>query len=230
VLQAFLRWYARGEAAAVAPFAVGSRILDLGAGEGYVAPALAALRGSWVCSCDVGPFRRAPGAYVVYDGARLPFCDGAFDSTLILLALHHCDEPEAVLDEGLRVTRRRLVVVESVFRSRLERFWLESLDWRLNARRHRGAMNAPRGFRTPDEWLALFASRGLRVMETRQLGPWWERVVHHPTLFALDVSPPREGPARASHRVEELEIGEQAVARPHTTSSRTEASPNRLRA
>ena len=72
MLQAVVRWYARGQAAAVAPFAVGSRILDLGGGEGYVAPALAALRGGWACSCDVGPFRRTPGAYVVYDGATCP--------------------------------------------------------------------------------------------------------------------------------------------------------------
>src|SRR4249920_3526315 len=114
MLQAFLRWYARGEAAAVAPFVVGLRVLDLGGGEGHVAPSLTALRGGWACSCDVGPFRQTPGAYVVYDGADLPFADRAFDTTLLLLALHHCDAPERVLGEALRVTRHRLLVVESV--------------------------------------------------------------------------------------------------------------------
>ena len=128
------------------------------------------------------------GPYVVYDGAHLPFADGAFDTTLILLALHHCDDPEGVLDEALRVTRRRLIVMESVFRTRLDRFWLDLLDGRLNARRHGGAMNVPLAFRTLDGWRALFASRGLRVSETRWLGSWWERLVHHPALFVLDVS------------------------------------------
>ena len=172
----------------MAPFAVGSRVLDLGAGEGYVAPSLAALRGGWVCSCDVGPFRRTPGAYVVYDGARLPFCDGAFDTTFLLLTLHHCDDAERVLDEALRVTRHRLIVTESVFRHRLDRFWLHLLDGRLNARRHGGAMNVPLAFRTPDAWRALFASRGLRLIEMRWLGSRWERLIHHPVLFALEIS------------------------------------------
>ncbi|MGH7278543.1 MAG: class I SAM-dependent methyltransferase, partial [Candidatus Rokuibacteriota bacterium] len=121
MLHAFLRRYARRQAATVAPFVVGRRILDLGAGEAYVAAALAP---RWTCAVDVGPFRRAPGRYVVYDGGRLPFPDGAFDTTLLLLVLHHCADADAVLDEACRVTRRRVIVTESVYRNRRERFWL----------------------------------------------------------------------------------------------------------
>ena len=187
MLQGFLRWYARGEAAAVAPATLGSRVLDLGAGEGYVGPLLVARRGGFACSCDVGAFRRAPGPYVVYDGARLPFRDRAFDTALLLLTLHHCDDPERVLDEAVRVARHRLIVLESVVRNRLDRFWLDRLDGRVNARRHGGLMNAPLAFRTPDTWRALFAARGLRLVALHWLGPWWERLVHHPALFVLDL-------------------------------------------
>ena len=86
LLEAFLRRYARSEAAALAPFVVGRRLLDLGAGEAYVA---AALRGRecWTCAVDVGAFRRAPGPYVAYDGARLPFGGDAVDTTLISLEI-----------------------------------------------------------------------------------------------------------------------------------------------
>lgn len=191
LLQVLLRRYAEGEAAVVAPFLVGGRLLDLGAGEAYVAAALHARTGVWICSVDVGPFRRAAGAYVVYNGSRLPFDDAAFDTTLILLALHHCREPETVLDEALRVTRRRLIVIESVYRNRLERFWLDLLDGRLNGYRHDGAMNGPLAFRSRENWLALFESRGLRTIETRWLGSWWERLVHHPHLFVLERTWPR---------------------------------------
>ena len=170
----------------MAPFLVGKRLLDLGAGEGYVAAELRARTSAWTCSVDVGPFRRGPGAYVIYDGTRLPFADGAFDTTLILLALHHCAEPEAALDEALRVTRERLIVMESVYRNRRDRFWLDLLDGRLNGYRHGGAMPVPRAFRSPGAWTALFESRGLRAIETRRLGSWWERLVHHPLLFVLE--------------------------------------------
>jgi SAM-dependent methyltransferase len=178
-------------------------VLDLGAGEGHVGSALAGQ--AWVCGCDVGAFREAALPYVVYDGRRLPFADRAFDTTLILLSLHHCADPERVLDEAIRVTGHRLLVTESSADTRRYRFWLELLDGRLNALRHGGAMAVPRGFRTSAGWQALFAARGLRLVTARRLGAWWERLVHHPVLYVLE-------PAR------------------YTTSSRTEASPNRLSA
>lgn len=188
LLQAFLRGYARGQATAVAPFIVGRRLLDLGAGEGYLTSPLGARRDVWVCSCDVGPFRQTASPYLIYDGRDLPFADATFDTTLLLLTLHHCHDPERVLDEALRVTRHRLIVTESVFRNRADRLWLVLLDRRLNARRHGGAMNTPLKFRTSDEWRALFAARGLRLTRTDCLGSWWERLVHHPVLFVLDAA------------------------------------------
>ena len=158
----------------MAPFLVGRRLLDLGAGEGYVARALRERTEAWICSVDVRPFGRAAGPYVTYDGTRLPFADGAFDTTLILLALHHCAAPDAVVGEAARVTRHRR-----------DLFWLRLLDERLNGYRHGGQMNIPLAFLPPEGWRAMFASRGLTPVATRWLGPWWERLVHHPLLFVL---------------------------------------------
>lgn len=190
MLQTVLRRYAGKQAAAVSPFVVGRRILDLGAGEGYLAPVLCRSTSRFICSVDVGLFRRAPGPYVLYDGGRLPFADGSFDTTLILLTLHHCTNAEGVLDEALRVTRRRLIVIEPVYRTRLERLRLRLLDARLNGYRHGGRMHVPLALRRPEGWRALFESRGLRAMATQMLGPWWERLVHHPLMFVLEKPPP----------------------------------------
>lgn len=191
LLDTVLRRYAARQAAAVAPLAIGERLLDLGAGEGYVGAALARRTGFRICSVDVGPFRRAAGSYVVYDGARLPFADAAFDTTLLLLTLHHCTNPEAVLAEAVRVTRHRLIVTESVYRTRLERFWLDLLDGRLNAYRHGGRMPGPFAFRRAESWEALFVARGLVSVHASWLGAWWERLVHHPRLYVLEM--PRRG-------------------------------------
>lgn len=187
--QSFLRRYAAVTEAELAPLVIGRRVLDLGAGEGYVAALLHERRGVWSCGVDVGPYRRAPGPYVVYDGRRLPFPDASFDTTVTLLTLHHCDDAEAVLSEASRVTRRRLIVTESVYRTWVERFWLDLLDGRVNRYRHDGAMRTALGFRPPEEWCALFAARGLRLVEARWVGRWWERLVHHPLLFVLDKAP-----------------------------------------
>jgi SAM-dependent methyltransferase len=186
LFRTFLRWYAAREATAVAPFVLGRRVLDLGAGEGYVAAWLRERSGVWTAGVDVARFRRTRVPYVAYDGARLPFPDAAFDTTLILLTLHHCAKPEGVLDEALRVTRRRVIVTESVYRNARERCWLDLWDGRLNALRHDGRMPVPFAFRRPEEWQVLFASRGLQTVERRWIGPWWERLVHHPLMFVLD--------------------------------------------
>ena len=196
MIQAFLHRYARGEEAVVLPFIAGRRVLDLGAGEGYVAAAL--VGHAWTCSVDIGPFRRAAVPYVTYDGARLPFADGAFDMTLISLALHHCSRSEGVLDEAVRVTRARLIVLESVYRNASERFWLELLDGRLTGLRHGGRTPAALAFRGPEEWQALFASRHLRTVAVRWFGPRWERLVHHPLLFVLDTPRQMSSSARAT--------------------------------
>jgi SAM-dependent methyltransferase len=187
IVDALLRRYALGEAADVGPFVVGPRVLDLGAGEGWVGAALAR-HGFAVCGADVGPFARVAIPYVVYDGTRLPFGDAAFDTTLLLLTLHHCDKPETVLDEAVRVTRARLIVTESVVRTGVgvDRFWLGLLDGRFNRLRHGGRMPAPLGFRRDDEWRQLFASRSLTPRATHWLGGRLERLIHHPRLFVLD--------------------------------------------
>jgi SAM-dependent methyltransferase len=187
LLGALLQRYARAEADTIAPFVVGSRVLDLGAGEGYVALALARRAGAWVCSVDVGPFARARTPYVTYDGERLPFADGAFDTTLLLLTLHHCAAAERVLDEAVRVTRARLIVVESVWRHGLDLFWLRVLDGRVNRLRHAGHMPAATRFRRSEEWSAIFGARRLECVASRWLGSRWERLFHHPRLWALDV-------------------------------------------
>jgi SAM-dependent methyltransferase len=191
VLARLLRRYAVGQAAAVADFVVGSRVLDLGAAEAYVPAALSARTGAWACGVDVGVFRREQVPYAVYDGRRLPFRDATFDTTLLLLTLHHCEAPEVVLDEAIRVTRHRLVVTESVYRTPAERFWLDVLDGRLNRFRHGGAMRPALHVRRPEEWRRLFETRALAIVATRWLGSAMERLVHHPLLWALEVAPSR---------------------------------------
>jgi ubiquinone/menaquinone biosynthesis C-methylase UbiE len=186
LLQTFLRRYACGEARALAPHVNGRSLLDLGAGEGWMAEALRALTPARTYSVDVGRFQLTREPYVLYDGASLPFRDDTFDTTLLSLALHHCEAPDAVLDEAVRVTRSRLLVVESVYRNAQERFWLDLLDRRVNSYRHGGMMNVALAFRRPEEWRALFESRGLRLVALEWLGSRLERLVHHPLLFVLD--------------------------------------------
>jgi SAM-dependent methyltransferase len=209
-LQALLRRYAESEAAALAPFLVGGRLLDLGAGEGYVTAALRRRTGIWACAVDIGPYRRMPVPYLIYDGSRLPFDEATFDTTLISLALHHCADPQGVLDEALRVTSSRLIILESVYRNRWERVCLARLDGWLNRYRHGGEMLVPLAFKRAEEWQQLFDARPVRTLDRRWLGSRWERLVHQPLLFVLEKVDPRgtaiDGPLRTGV-MDESEVG-----------------------
>jgi alpha-1,6-mannosyltransferase len=197
LLQALLRRYADSEAEAIAPLLVGKRLLDLGAGEGYVAAALRRRTDLWACAVDIGPYQRVPVPYLIYDGTRLPFHDATFDTTLISLALHHCADPEAVLDEALRITITRLIILESVYRNRCERFCLERLDDWVNRYRHGGDMHPALAFKRVDEWQRIFAACSLETVDRRWLGSRWERLVHQPVLFVLEKP---GSPGAAVHR------------------------------
>jgi ubiquinone/menaquinone biosynthesis C-methylase UbiE len=186
LLQALLRRYADSEAEAIAPLLVGKRLLDLDAGEGYVAAALRRRTDLWACAVDIGPYQRVPVPYLIYDGTRLPFHDATFDTTLISLALHHCADPEAVLDEALRITTTRLIILESVYRNRCERFCLERLDDWVSRYRHGGDIHPALAFKRVDEWQRIFAARSLETVDSRWLGSRWERLVHQPALFVLE--------------------------------------------
>jgi ubiquinone/menaquinone biosynthesis C-methylase UbiE len=186
LLQACLRRYAASEARAIVPFVVGSRLLDLGAGEGYVTAALRQQTDIWACAVDIGPYQRVSEPFLIYDGVRLPFRDATFDTALLSLALHHCADPGRVLDEAQRVTRFRLIILESVYRNRWERFCLERLDGVLNRYRHRGEMPLPLAFKSPQQWQRFFDDRHLRTIDRQWLGSRWERLVHQPLLFVLD--------------------------------------------
>ena len=98
----------------------GERVLDLAAGTGTSSEAFAAA-GADVVPCDfstgmvaVGKSRRPELAFVAGDAMRLPFADASFDAVTISFGLRNVVDPQAGLQEMLRVTRPggRLVVCE----------------------------------------------------------------------------------------------------------------------
>lgn len=136
-----------------------SRVLDIGGGWGFYVEPLERTRNCDVTVLDVvePAFRKAP--VVVYEGETIPFPDRSFEVSLLITVLHHMPNPERVLAEAKRVTRRAVIVVEDLYRTALGRIWTVVRDTLCNLE----FVGHPRRFQKREEWLASFRRLGFRV-------------------------------------------------------------------
>lgn len=142
-----------------------SRVLDIGGGWGfYVEPLERSLKCDVTVLDVVDPgFKKAP--VVVYEGEKIPFPDRSFDVSLLITVLHHVGNPEKLLREAKRVTRRAVIVVEDLYRTGWGRMWtiLRDSFYTLEIVGH------PRNFRKKEEWFQCFKQLGFRVESEKEI-------------------------------------------------------------
>lgn len=141
----------------------GERVLDIGAGHGFVAQAVAE-RGCAVTALDVRTTSFVPGLTVhVYDGRTIPFGADAFDTALLITVLHHIPDPDATLREAARVARNILILedlVESPAERACTQFGDSWLNWEWRGHPHSNRSDA--------RWRATFSALNLRVAHASQ--------------------------------------------------------------
>lgn len=160
----------------------GSRVLDIGCGNGYIAHHLSALLGSSVMGIDVATKTEALIPYWQFDGKTFPVSDKEFDAALFCYVLHHAQSLKPILAEARRALREGgfLVVYEDI----PERWW-DRVVCAIHNRKWRGR-TGPCTFLREDEWRDTFAAEGFQLCSTRQLSRW--RKIAHPVrrrLFLL---------------------------------------------
>jgi SAM-dependent methyltransferase len=121
----------------------------------------------------------------------MPFPDRHFDAAIASYTLHHCANPLATLEEMTRVSRSRVVLLESWGRTRLLRLLLAAVDVAANALRG-GSWNERVRYRSIPEWCALAAASGLHLVQTTDLGGLFHaklllefEPLHHRTIKIL---------------------------------------------
>ncbi|TXD38031.1 methyltransferase domain-containing protein [Lujinxingia vulgaris] len=174
-----LRRRAKTKFNAVRPYLrPGDRVLDLGAGEGFVGE-LVAGAGHEVMLAEVDDRNRTELPMVTYDGESLPLDDDQFDVAIIAYTLHHARRPDKVLAETSRVARR-LVILETVYEREWDRRLVTFLDHSAN--RLRGMAPEPLAFDRVEGWLERLNARGMKVLTWRWLG----RGVHRHVIIVAE--------------------------------------------
>lgn len=168
----------------VSPFIEGNSVLDIGAAEGWIGAMLELnIPQRDVHLLDVEDFNQTDFPLTLYDGHTFPFEDNSFDTSLLLLILHHCDDPDRVLSEAARVTRKRLIITESVYNYQIGRATLFIADNIVNGLRTNAKMAKGLKFRTAVQWEELFAQTGLSLTHKE----WITKGFHKHILYVLDL-------------------------------------------
>ncbi len=188
-----------------------ARVLDVGAGNGWLSQRLTVLGHAAVAvdiSDDEGDgLGAAAASRVVFPRVqagfeRLPFENGQFDVVVFNASLHYADEPGAVLAESRRLLGNggALVVMDSPMfvRTRDGRRMVEEQLAKLRA--HAGVPSPTpcgRGFLTLEELGRASALFGMTATFTRSPGPWlwrlrraWSglRLGRQPAMFGVWVA------------------------------------------
>ncbi len=134
----------------------GTRVLDVGCGNGIVAHAIAEKTGATITGTDIMEYLKMPIPYVqMTKEDALPFPDNNFDVAMINDALHHMtyEQQAKVIREALRVAP--LVLAFELDPTPLTRF----LDW-LSNKIHNWRMRIPFTFRTDAGWSEFLKKEG----------------------------------------------------------------------
>ncbi|SMQ72126.1 Methyltransferase domain-containing protein [Devosia lucknowensis] len=143
-----------------------ARVLDLGCGDGQVAVALMQRRPELsIEGIDVlvRPVTHIP--VTAYDGATLPFVDGAFDYVTIVDVLHHTDDPARVLAEAARVAERGVIVKDHLREGWLAGPVLRLMDW-VGNRGH--DVRLPYNYLDEPQWRHAFAEASVSEADRQE--------------------------------------------------------------
>jgi ubiquinone/menaquinone biosynthesis C-methylase UbiE len=177
----------------------GSKILDVGCGNGFIAHHLSALTGTPVIGIDLSVRTRAAIDYRQYDGYRFPVPDNAFDAVLLCYVLHHAQLLDVILRELSRTLRLdgRAIVYEDMPLTAVDRAvcWFHNQQWRRRT--------GPCTFRNAVEWRNQFLEAGFSIIGDRALSRW--RNLAHPVsrrMFVLRLD--RKERATDKHGLERI--------------------------
>jgi len=98
----------------------------------------------------------------IYDGKKLPYNNSSFDTALILTVLHHTSNPEKVLSEAKRVSKK-IIIIEDIFINPIQKYLTFFVDSIVNLE----FISHPHSNKSDNEWKELFIELGLKLKEAK---------------------------------------------------------------
>lgn len=163
IIEEFVQKRARLVVGRVLPYIKhAKKVIDIGCGTGHVANLLTK-HGKEITPADVSNKSLVSTIKpIIYDGKHLPFPDQSFDTSLLLMVLHHTPDPKVVFLEAARVGKE-LVIIETVYKKLFDKIVTVLFD-SLGNLQPRFYWNS---YRRDEDWKTFFKSAGYKVEATQ---------------------------------------------------------------
>ncbi|MFX1518088.1 MAG: class I SAM-dependent methyltransferase [Promethearchaeota archaeon] len=166
---------------------IGEVILDLGAGNGLLGLEITKQMQNEVLLVDVVDYNYTDLPLILYNPEEaIPLTDKEVDSTILYAVLHHTSDPEWLLKEATRITKKRLIIVEGYVEENDIRITNCFFDWFYNRVIGDEDINVPLNFLKLNEWKRILESQGFKISETIYLGINEPMVPEHQILIIAD--------------------------------------------
>ncbi len=141
-------------------------VLDLGASDGRLAHKLKA-KNSHLTFTGVDTHVQKVTYIPIkkYDGKKLPFPDKSFDCVMIIDVLHHDKNPERLLREAKRVSKKYILIKDHYFINRLDHAWLSFAD---NFGNNSYGIHNQFNYFTLTQWQAVFKTLRLSLVRSER--------------------------------------------------------------
>tara|TARA_B110000908_G_scaffold128423_1_gene150825 strand:- start:873 stop:1430 length:558 start_codon:yes stop_codon:yes gene_type:complete len=126
-------------------FPEGQTVLDFGSGSCLLQAFLK--NRNKVVNLDI--YNGCPDTYI-YDGYTIPFPDNSFDISFCMHVLHHIPHHKQILQELIRVTKRRIIIVEEYYNS-----YISKLITSAHFLFFKQPMAYIKNIHSPNEWISL---------------------------------------------------------------------------
>ena len=151
-------------------------LLDVGSADGKIASRLVQENPNMIVECFDVVLQKEPSIPVKkYDGKSLPFKEGSFECVMLVDVLHHTDDPEILLKEAIRVSKKRILIKDHYYRSGLDVILLRILDYLGNKS---FGIRLPYKYLRRSQWEGLFEKLGLKIEKEEKFTTVVKHVVY----------------------------------------------------
>jgi len=107
-----------------------AKVLDVGCGDGLIDYYITNLRPDInITGVDILKREKTHIPVTLYDGNKLPFSDNFFNCIVFIDVLHHTNEPEILLAEAKRVSRKTIIIKDHYCNNLFAYYRLKFMDW-----------------------------------------------------------------------------------------------------